>query len=81
MGRQLGEMSSMRSLWFSWLKESLVLNFKVTVDDGNGGTDIKDVVITINGINDGPQITDASAPSEVDENQLKELSLSLKLKK
>ncbi|PID78340.1 MAG: hypothetical protein CSB21_00685, partial [Deltaproteobacteria bacterium] len=42
--------------------ESLTQIYTITLDDGNGGTAVKDVVITINGSNDAPVIT--SAPDD-----------------
>jgi VCBS repeat-containing protein len=37
--------------------ETLTLTYRIRVSDGNGGTDTQDVVITIDGTNDGPVIT------------------------
>ena len=37
--------------------DTLVQTYTVTVDDGNGGTDTEDVIVTIQGTNDDPIIT------------------------
>jgi VCBS repeat-containing protein len=58
---------SSEALQFLGEGESLVLTFNVTVDDGNGGSDTKEVALTITGVNDGPQITGVTGPDSVDE--------------
>ena len=47
--------------------ESVTDTFTYTVDDGHGGTDTATVTVTINGVNDDPEIVSAAAAS-VEEN-------------
>ncbi|MDO3380553.1 VCBS domain-containing protein [Gilvimarinus algae] len=47
--------------------DSLELTYTVSVDDGNGGNDTQDVVITINGSNDAPVPSGAGLPDQTSE--------------
>lgn len=44
--------------------ESLILTYTVTSEDGNGGSDAHDVIVKINGTNDGPNITVEAGDSD-----------------
>ena len=46
--------------------ESLQIDYAITVDDGQGGTDTEIVIVTINGTNDQPEIA-AGDTSDLDE--------------
>ena len=52
-----------------------VYEVQVTADDGNGGTDVQSISVTVTDVNDAPLITSSSTPSVV-ENQTSVLTVT-----
>ncbi|MFB0874378.1 MULTISPECIES: VCBS domain-containing protein, partial [unclassified Sphingobium] len=56
--------------------EELTITYRLTVAENGGGTDTQDVVITIKGTNDAPEITSAAFTKEFNEGEANPLTVS-----